>query len=410
MKGNIKSLLVLLLLFCSILPSFACTSLIISGKKSADGRPLMLKHRDTGKLDNRVQWFRGPVYSFIGLVNSDTKGGEVWTGTNTSGFSIMNTASYNIKDDDVPAEKMDREGELMFKALGICASVSDFEKLLEEYERPMGVEANFGVIDANGGAAYFEVNNHSWVKYDVNEDPKGYRVVTNFSESGRYEDYMGYERYLTASAIMEEIDDSFGGGTLDITHRDLFWRLSRSYRHEFIGMDYLRDYKELKEKHGFNGILVDQDFIPRRSTSASIVIEGVAPGQNPMNTVMWTIIGYPASSVYLPLLVMDEDILPHFVKSQDGGNAEICDIALAAKNERIFRFNISNGRNYLDLDNVISMLTDCSALEYSMSLEWETLYSSWISGKKGNDEFKSDYATLMNSYFYDYKALFGQNE
>ena len=71
----------------------------------------MLKHRDTGHLDNAVGYFQGAKYSFIGLVNAETAfDGEVWTGTNVAGFSIMNTASYNIKADDVPASEMDTEG------------------------------------------------------------------------------------------------------------------------------------------------------------------------------------------------------------------------------------------------------------------------------------------------------------
>ena len=134
----------------SFVPVFACTSVIISGKATANGRPLMLKNRDTDHFNNRMEYFRGPVYSFIGQVNSESEGGEVWAGTNSAGFCIMNTASYNIKDDDVPAEMMDREGILMFRALGVCATVKDFENLLDNMSKPLYVEANFGIIDASG--------------------------------------------------------------------------------------------------------------------------------------------------------------------------------------------------------------------------------------------------------------------
>ena len=64
------------------------------------------------------------------------------------------------------------------KALATCRTLADFEKMLDKYKRPMGVEANFGVIDAEGGAAYYEVNNDSWTKIDVN-DPKLYNVKSN---------------------------------------------------------------------------------------------------------------------------------------------------------------------------------------------------------------------------------------
>ena len=42
--------------------------------------------------------------------------------------------------------------------------------------------------DKVDGAAYYEVNTHSWTKFDVNEEPGGYMVVTNFTRTGRPED------------------------------------------------------------------------------------------------------------------------------------------------------------------------------------------------------------------------------
>ncbi|MBQ1831250.1 MAG: hypothetical protein II112_02650, partial [Bacteroidales bacterium] len=56
------------------LPTDACTSAIFTGKSTPDGRPLLWKHRDTGELDNRIEFFpagNGRKYGFLGLVNSD---------------------------------------------------------------------------------------------------------------------------------------------------------------------------------------------------------------------------------------------------------------------------------------------------------------------------------------------------
>ena len=192
--------------------SEACTAVIISGKVRPDGKPVMYKHRDTGNLDNTIEYFRGEKYTFIGLVNRDWRtnpvakntGGvpEVWSGRNEAGFCIINTATYDLKDDKVPASQMDREGLVMYRALEICRTTADFERLLDTLSRPMGVEANFGVIDAEGGAAWYEVNNHRWVKFDVNEEPSGYRVVTNFTCTGRVKDRKGVDRYEKATEIL----------------------------------------------------------------------------------------------------------------------------------------------------------------------------------------------------------------
>lgn len=256
-------------------PAVACTSVIVSGKATSSGRPLMLKHRDTDDQQNSVRLFCGEPYRFIGLVNSTSPEGEVWTGTNEAGFSIMNTASYNFREDSLPDVQMDREGELMYRALSVCTTTADFETLLDTCTKPMGVEANFGVIDAYGGAAYYEVNNFRWVKYDVNDIGCGYRVVTNFCEAGRREDYQGWDRFCIASEVMQQ---EFAP---DVDHRFFFERLSRN----------------TTERNGQR--------IPRKITSASIVIEGVPAGHNPLQTVMWTILGNPLTHIAEPLAVGD---------------------------------------------------------------------------------------------------------
>lgn len=404
-----RIIVTIILALAAVMPSYCCTSLIISGKATKDGRPLMMKNRDTGELNNRFERFQGPVYAFIGLVDSPSEGGVVWSGMNSAGFCIMNTASYNIKYDDVPDSEMDKEGEVMYEALGTCATLSDFEKLLDKRNRPMGVEANFGVIDAQGGAAYYEVNNASWIKYDVNEIPEGYRVVTNFSESGKVEDYMGYERYLTASAVMKEIYESSPGGIFDIDHNDLYWKLSRSYRHELIGIDYLGDYDSLVKNYGFNGVVVDQDFIPRKSTSASVVFEGVVKGGNPDTCVMWGILGYPACSFSVPMIVSDEDLLPSYLKKNDDSmNSILCDKVLDIKGSEIFRFDISNGSKYLDLNNVIKYLNVMYSLESSFYEEWKELYDGWCNGKISSKDFKKSYSEMNMSAYKNYLSEVGK--
>ena len=201
-----KKTVITILLLLAAVPVFCCTSVIVSGKVRADGKPVMLKHRDTSHLTNDIRWFQGEKYSFIGLVNTDVPlEPEVWAGTNSAGFSIMNTATYDLKEDDVPEEQMDREGYLMYRALEVCATVEDFDHFLDTLSKPMGVEANFGVTDARGGAVYYEVDN--WkvrARYDVNEEPKGYRVVTNFTWQGREADHKGVDRYEKASRLLEE--------------------------------------------------------------------------------------------------------------------------------------------------------------------------------------------------------------
>ena len=50
------------LLFTAV-PSYACSSVVISGKVTPDGRPLLWKHRDSDYLQNSVKFFKGEKYT-----------------------------------------------------------------------------------------------------------------------------------------------------------------------------------------------------------------------------------------------------------------------------------------------------------------------------------------------------------
>ena len=127
---------------------FACTSAIISGRVTPDGRPLLWKHRDTGAAQNLVRYFQGDKYAFSAIAQTDNPNPKsVWMGVNEAGFAIMNTMSYNIEPTE-KEENADNNGYIMKLALGNCADAVEFETLLNSLEKPWLIAANLGVIDA----------------------------------------------------------------------------------------------------------------------------------------------------------------------------------------------------------------------------------------------------------------------
>lgn len=366
----------------------ACTSVIISGTASEDGRPIMWKHRDTGTLDNRLEHFKGERYAFIGLVNSPSEGGEVWIGSNTVGFSIMNTASYCLKNDDVPASQMDREGFLMYRALEICADLKDFEHFLDTLTRPMGVEANFGCIDAHGGAAYYETWNDGYIKRDVNAMQEGYCVVTNFSVNGRREDWKGVERYMTASQIFSRFEKDGEGRFCNMGPEVIMDSLSRSYEHQG-----------------------DSLYIPRYITSASVVIEGVRSGESPLNTVMWSAIGYPDSAVMIPVPVTEDDRIPYYLKkTSDSDNCILCDMSMNIKKD-IFP---EGKEGPLDFAAAESSIRSFVMTESSIRADFTDIHEDYLTGKirykkyiRRYERSSASYIKLIkesyNSYFTSHK-------
>jgi len=84
-----------LLLFFVVMTGFACTTAVISGKATKDGRPMLWKNRDTYSVNNKIMIFHDGKYTYVGLVNSKDKTGKsIWIGYNSAGFAIMNAASY----------------------------------------------------------------------------------------------------------------------------------------------------------------------------------------------------------------------------------------------------------------------------------------------------------------------------
>lgn len=329
-----KLLSVIIVYLVGWIPMFPCSSAVVSGRVTPDGRPLLWKHRDASDLNNRIVHFEaeGGKLEFVGLVNGvDTMANEVWAGYNTSGFAIMNTASYNLKNDT--SSLSDREGVVMKQALGECRTVEDFARLLDSLPRPIGVEANFGVIDALGGAAYFEVNSYEVFRYDVKDSPDGYLLRTNYSVSGRPNEGYGYIRYDNAARLF-----SRAASERSITPEWITGICSRSFYHTLLGRDFTTDTW-----------VVDQDFIPRRSTSASVVIEGVKSGESPVFTTMWTMLGYPPCSVVLPVWIGCEYGVPTLLQgSEDSVRSPLCEWSNRLKN-KVFSLERGSGPHYLHM-------------------------------------------------------------
>jgi hypothetical protein len=189
----------------------------------------------------------------------------------------------------------------MFEALSNVRT-GRFEKFLNNRKKPLRVEANFGVIDAEGGAAYYEVNNQKSTKVDANDPKIALKVsyIYNFSYTGRMNEGMGYIRFRTASDIVSK-----QAPFCNINPQWIFNNLSRSFYHSLLGIDLLKP--EFSPEKG-TGWVIDQDFIPRKISTASIVFQGIKKGENPEMTIMWTILGYPPAGIAFPLWVKAGEI------------------------------------------------------------------------------------------------------
>jgi hypothetical protein len=327
---------------------YPCTTAVVSGKATDDGRPLLLKNRDADALQNKLVYFFDGKYRFIGLVNSEDKENkDVWCGFNAAGFGIMNSASYNLKMNDT-TKISDLEGRIMKMALETCATLEDFEKLLNDMPKPLGVEANFGVIDANGGAAYYETDNFKFIKYDVNDPlvaPNGYLIRTNYSMTGEDNKGYGYIRYATASGLFE---DQTKNGKLSFEF--LINDVPRCLIHSFTKTDHT---KTLPANQSESNYIFFRDYIPRHSSSAAIVVQGVKRNESASLTTMWTILGFPLTSVIIPVWLLEDGTMPNVLQADETGNAPLCNVALQLK-DKLFSSQNDASENYLNLSALMN--------------------------------------------------------
>lgn len=339
---------IILLSFIFTVPAIseACTSAIIGADKNPYGRPLLWKHRDTSNIDNKIEYI-DPVdgaHGYVALFNANDKNlDEAWMGMNDVGFAIMNTASYNIKNDKISSKNMDKEGLVMTEALKHCVTVDDFAKLLDKLPKPLGVEANFGVIDAYGNGAYFETNNYEFVKFDLRDAPDHILVRTNYSHAGRKNEGMGYVREANA---WHELKPYLEGS--QITAEVLTEDLSRSFWQDHFKKDFIAAGDEWA---------VDEDFIPRYKSTGTFVIEGCVPlakGEKPSpefvkdEYIMWSGMGYPPCSEILPVVCSPEGVPEVLRGIQDNGHSEMGDLVKKRRDE-VFSSKKGSNNKYINL-------------------------------------------------------------
>lgn len=329
----------------------ACTSMIVSARASASGRPIIWKHRDTSAASNFVHRVEKPGKTgYVGLFNGgDTLNlDEAWMGMNDLGFAIINTVAYNLPPND--PDYADREGYVMALALETCRTVDDFAALLDSLPRPMGVRTNFGVLDAEGNGAYFETDDYSYGRFDLADAKEGVMIRTNYAYSGTPDDGMGYIRHKNVTDLLASQI-----ATSSITPASLTEGISRAYYNSLTGFN---------GNESSDSWAVDQDFVPRYSSTSSIAIEGILSGETPQAMIMWTNIAYPPCSHVVGVTL--DNVPPQLDATADDGTAR-SPLAIEAAQYKALVFPVErgNGPRYINLDAARQINEE----QYQISLE-----------------------------------------
>lgn len=319
----------------------ACTMVLVSGSATVDGRPLMFKNRDSssGYLVE-MEIVRDEGFAYLAQFHkSDGERFGPWGGFNEKGFTIANTLTYNVT-----AASFNENNVVMDRALTTCETVDDFKSLLDLMmaNKPLEVKANYGVMDALGNLAFFEVWANGYAIYDANDPevaPDGILVRTNYSFSGTSNNRVGEDRYAIASNYMQ----SFSGEQVD--WHDLLQGLPRL----------------LVNKNGTNlcnraPLSIENEtpvtldgYIPRNITTSAMLIQGVKDGESPLLTVCWSMTGPPLATVAVPCFLTSDDELPAKIVAADNDKSWLCDKGRVLKE---FIYTYPQNSKMIDLSKI----------------------------------------------------------
>jgi hypothetical protein len=357
-----------------------CTIGVVVGSSTKDGRPILWKNRDTSFRDNEINFFIGPDYDFIGVINADDTT-QIWAGINTAGFAIINSESLDLEGDSV-----DTEGFFMKKALGICGSLADFEQLLQHTNQSgRGTKSNFGVIDALGGGAIYETGNHTYVKFDASDQTTthdGFIVRANFAMTGQGKSYSHW-RYHCAKELLGQSAPSTG---IDIKY--ILQSVARDLKTDDLD-PYPLPFKGTYE-NGPAGFINTNNCINRYRTACCVVFHGVKPSEDPKFATMWCILGEPICGVAVPLWACAGQVPPEL----NGNKQSAINLAIQRFEKRVY--SNPNFKNYCDTFALVrgkhDILTKVLSIENDILNQTDQKLTIWRANK-------ADIHTMRNFEF-----------
>ena len=357
-------MLAIVLVWIHLVPAIchACTTVLISGRVTSDGRPLLWKNRDTWQQQNEVLYDESGKYAFIGIVNAEAQR-SVWMGTNSAGFCIENSLSKDLRGNQGVRGGLGN-GSLIRRALTTCASVAEFRQLLDETNSPgRRTQGNFGVIDADGNAVMFEVGPNSYQSFDANDPkvaPNGIIVRANASilGSSRESKPADVASELAASPLLERDYSS----KRYCRARDLCERSLSSGKIDlrYLLQDVARDIEVIQDSEpsaesAFNTTRT----LNRNTTVSAVVFHGVRKDEPAVRTTMWTLLGEPAFSIAIPSWVAQGDVA---LPLNGHGSSSICELSMELR-RRNYQIGVSRSQDRLMTTNLAKVEQGTLAVE-----------------------------------------------
>jgi hypothetical protein len=332
---------IVLLFICPL--ATRCDVLVISSHASKNARPIIWKNRDD------------PAGFYIGIKKRKASNPDIGSyicieeklypdmfsicsaGLNEAGFAIANTSAYT---GSTFKELINIDEPILERALNICKSVACFEKLLIEahnYPNKFYVtSSNFVAIDSSGGAVHYEAYADlrqpvDFIKHDANIEH--FSNKTNYIDLHKIYDSTSEKRAHRATDLL-----TYYYNKNELTPKTVMQEISKD----------VCDDDTSQNLNNFNTSYC----ISRAYTRLGVVIEGVAPGEDPRLATMWVNLGEPSVGVFVPIYPAAH-FIPAAVQSNTLGSAPF-NVTIIDKELEIYSNNGSLNR-YVEIPGIKDM-------------------------------------------------------
>jgi len=346
----------------------ACNVAVVSASASATGRPFIWKNRDHSTSYRHQVIYYPEAKSGVGgsmrlmgetYFNTTADPSTVCTGgANESGFAITNTTCIDTTNDIFDIDNVNTN--LLEKALENCRTLAEFEVLAKNYKTywsGKNISGIFGVIDAYGGAAIYEMwtdgngNDLMFRKFDIDTgavtDEAGaaffdikYPQTTGFNNRTNSNHTNGWieivsdtpreirarqllsamklNNTLTPRNIMRYVSKDVCGGNPADYFYDPDNPSSTIANNWDTGDSSVDNYQNPNR----GGQMYTRYCISRYQTTMGFVVEGAAnPGQANLTT-MWVSLGEPSLSVFIPFFPYAEKVSAYAVDDTHETNVD----------------------------------------------------------------------------------------
>lgn len=256
----------------------ACTIFVASGAVTQDGRPLLVKVRDTSGDRQQLVHSPGSPYSYIGV---RTEGGSVFMGLNDRGVASGNA---NVNPLDLPNYNSGIQTYILRNKASVPEIYSYVQAQTEQYSD--GGRGSFPFIDAHGNAGIFELNAAEWwIHYDT--------LNLNRAAQGLLGFVVRANEYHQQPDGTD--DTSITGGRHEAGNLNVLGLVQADLLSEKAAIQGAGPFELLRYGPGR-----DLATISRSSTKSAIVVHGVAPGEDPALATMWVILGQTNRGIAVP--------------------------------------------------------------------------------------------------------------